>query len=129
MANQERHIVKSPDIDSVTLHLVIPIGAAGAPGTATNSKGFVTSGPLTHGSTGQYTVNLLESWIAILGYNLNCKQASYSSSGAVEAVIVTDAVKSAGTLLIECLTSAGAAVDPANGDILFLTLELQMTAP
>lgn len=129
MANQERHTSKSADLDPVTLHLVVPIGAGGAPGVATRSRGFVTKAPITHGSTGQYTLNLLETWVAILGYKLNCKQATYSATGADHVNLVTDSVKSAGTVLIECLTAAGAPVDPASGDILFLTLELQMTAP
>ena len=128
MANQERHTAKSADIDAVTLHLVIPIGAAGAPGTATNSRGFVAAGPITHGATGVYTVNLLESWVAILGYSLNCKQAAFSSTGVCDVQLTTDSVKSAGTFVVTCYTAAGAPVDPASGDILFVTIELQMTA-
>ena len=129
MANPEAYEQKSADIDSVTLHLVLPIGADGAPGTPTRGREFVPSTPAALGTTGTYTISLREKWVAILGYSLNCQQATYSSSGACEVTLKTDSVNSAATFVVECRTAAGALVTPASGDILFLTVDLQKTKP
>ncbi len=129
MANPVDYEARSADLTTVTLHLVIPIGAAGAVGTATSSHEFLVSGPLVHGGTGVYTVHFRETWYNLLGYSLQCQQASYSASGADHVTLVTNSVRTAGTIVVTALTAAGAPVDPASGDILFLTFDLQETKP
>ena len=130
MANPVSYPAKSGDLTTTTLHLVLPIGAAGAVGTATRSHEFVAAAPATHDATGVYSALLRESWVALLGYHLNCKQATYSASGACEVTLKTDSVSaSTPKVVVEVRTAAGVLVDPASGDILFLTLDLQQTKP
>jgi hypothetical protein len=131
MANPNTYKALSADIDQVDLNVVFTVGASGAIGTVSRSKECNATTPVTHVSTGLYRVNLKEKWVALLNFVANCKQASYSTSGACLGDLKSDgdAVLSAGTATFEFRTIAGVLVDPASGDKVHLTLKLQKTAP
>lgn len=129
MANPNTYDERSADIDAVTLHLVSTIGGSGAVGTVSRSKEFNATTPLTHVSTGLYRLTTREAWAAILNHCGNNQQATYAFTGACDVRLKTFSL-SAGTFDFECRRGdTGALVDPASGDTLRFTLEMQKTQP
>ncbi len=127
MASPNTYETRSADNGAVTLHCVFPVGAAGAVGTVTRSKEFATT-PVTHVSTGLYRLTTREPWVEVLNHIANTQQATYSTSGACLVDFKTYSL-TAGTFDFEFRTIAGVLVDPADGDKVRITLELQLTKP
>jgi len=103
-------------------------GSSGAVGTVSRSVGMAAT-PVTHGSTGVYTLSLAEPWAAgLLRFGYSIKQASYSSSGACHVVLTGDASTNltTPTLTILVTTAAGAAVEPTTNDVIRVDFELQL---
>ena len=74
----------------------------------------------THGATGIYTIVFDGQPYNLINFNQSIQQASYSASGACKAVL-TGFVASTKTATVEIVTEAGAAVEPAAGDVIRLT--------
>lgn len=129
MASPNDKLSTSGDIGTVALHCVFAVGASGAPGTITRQKEFLAgTAAVSHTSTGLYRLTLREGWVALLNHNIKCDQATYSTSGACFTDLKAFSI-TAGTFDVEFRTLAGALVDPASGDTVRVTLELQKTQP
>lgn len=77
------------------------------------------------GGTGIYKFAMREPAVDLLGWNIRTLQASYSASGAVYGDVTTiDVANGAGaSFQVTFRTAAGAAVDLATGDKVFMALE------
>lgn len=112
----------------VRLNLKWTSGASGAVPAALTLYAGVTS--VTHGATGVYTILLDDACVAFEGMDVTIIQAADSASGACTARVTADNTTDPDTrtLVIKTVTAAGAAVEPASGDVICLTLHLQHTA-
>ena len=81
--------------------------------------------------TGVLTITFRDAWERLVNVNGQILQASYSASGACGIKITTNNVETAGTqtLILTFVTAAGAAVNPASGDVVYLTITLQSVVP
>jgi hypothetical protein len=82
--------------------------------------------PVAHGSTGVYTVKLRERPVNAVLLGDEIMQASYSKSGACK-VRVTGKDMAARTVTLLVVDGDGDAVDPASGDVLTLTFDVQIS--
>jgi hypothetical protein len=106
------------------IDLIYTSGASGAvPSPLGNFAFGITS--VTRTGTGLFTIVFDGQASALLNYTLNNHQATYSASGAC-FVQVTGVTLSTRTITIQTVTAAGAAVDPASGDILHMTFQFQL---
>lgn len=116
------------------LTLLWTSGATGAvptgyPGSFTRSTPEVKS--VTRTGTGAFTFALGAAWagpmFAIFPYLL---QATFASSGACEMVLIEDHSNNVTTPEVKVLitNAAGAAADPASGDIIGVTLATQLVS-
>ncbi len=86
---------------------------------------------VTRDGTGLYTIVLPAACKGVFGLIDNIVQASFSTTGAVRAVIIANNLTVTGThsIQIKTVTAADAAVDPASGDVIMLTLLCQWNCP
>jgi len=80
-------------------------------------------------STGLYDFFFKYPFLALLpGWEIQVIQASYSASGAVEGYITVDNVATAGApkVRVTFRTAAGAAVDLASGDQVFVVIPVML---
>lgn len=105
----------------VELYLQYTSGATGAiPTTLLRSSGFGlgSTAAIARTGVGLFTIQFDQIWaLKYLDFNGVFQQAAYSAAGACEVQILTDTVATNGQMTIEVTNAAGAAVDPANGDI------------
>lgn len=104
-------------------------GASGAvPATLDrNGSGEIVS--VVHGATGVYTITLANPWADFLVFTSWVRQASYSASGACFVRITADNTQSSpATFVVLAVTAAGAAVEPASGDVIYINIEMQSNA-
>lgn len=116
-----------------TLALVVPIGAAGAPGTPTIYLGYKTplsaTIPLNRTGAGLYTLSLQEPWALLVWYSIFTVQAVIAAGDGLTGVInATTNLATLGTLTFTMLNNSSAAADPRNGAILQVILGLKNTA-
>lgn len=114
----------------VTLALVVPIGAAGAPGTPTLYYGFKTplssTIPLQRTGAGLYTLSLAENWAMLIWYSILTQQATVAAGDGLTGLVTSTTNLSVnGTLTFTMLNNASAAADPRNGAILQVLLGLK----
>jgi hypothetical protein len=101
--------------DLVRIPLKISIGSSGAP-TVSNGKGLASIG---RNSAGNYTLTLKDNFFLLMG--LNARFLSGASAPAAPSVnIVSESVSSSKQIIIQCRDIAGAAADPASGEIMML---------
>jgi hypothetical protein len=92
-------------------------------------KAGITS--VTRNSAGLFTIVFPAACKGIFGVYGNVVQASYSASGAVSPIIKANNMTVLGThsIQIQTSTAAGAAVDPASGDVIMLVFDCQWSNP
>ncbi len=112
----------------VPLNLVFTSGASGAvPTTLTRSNGFST---VTRSGTGTYDVVLREVWQASIQAVGTVVQSTWAAAGAAVVNITADTIATDGKFSFNtCKVTDGTAVDMSSGDILRLSLDLQMIRP
>lgn len=111
----------------VNIDLTMVLGTAGAvPATFTIGDGILN---VVSGGSGVYTVTFQDGYQACLNIIENIIQASYSASGAVYFTWTTDSSSSTTpTVVLTARTAAGAAVQPATGDKIYLTFRMKRTS-
>ena len=97
----------------------LPIGATGAPGTTTGLPGFT----FTRSTNGTYTVVCPSGVDAVI-----FPFVRLSAALTVIDCVVTAQSATAGTFTVKSLNAAGAATDPASGDILGFFIMAKATA-
>ena len=117
---------RSAEIGAVKdLFVKFTSGASGAVPAALGILGGITS--VTRTGTGAYTVQFNQSYYQVVQFCGNVAQATYSSSGACDVRQISDANEAAnGTVKFLTVTAAGAAVDMSSGDVLHMTLTVQV---
>lgn len=120
----------------ITLYGKTSFGAAGAPtiirGTNFESQGIAT---FVRNSTGDFTITLQDNWVAYVGATFTWDESSNSGTAPLAPIVFVKArtVTTVGGGTIEIVTgayTAGAATDPANGEILVYSITLKnCTAP
>lgn len=111
-----------------TLALNIPIGATGAPGTATLANNFGAV-PLTRTGAGLYTCTLKETWANLIWYSILTVQGTIAAGDGLTGVVTSTAsLGTAGTFTFTMLNNSSAAADPRNGAILQLLVGLKNNA-
>jgi hypothetical protein len=134
MANQKLFYEMGLNYSSgATMALIVPIGAAGAPGTPTLYAGFKTplsaTIPLNRTGAGLYTLSLNEPWALLIWYSILTIQATVAAGDGLTGIVTSTAnLASAGTLTFTMLNNASAAADPRNGAILQVLLGLKNNA-
>jgi hypothetical protein len=105
------------------IDVVAVLGTSGAaPTTLTKGAGVASfTGPT---GTGVYTLTLSQVYAAgLLAFpRMGTLQASYSTSGACDIILTSNAIATTGVLTFTTVTAAGAAVTPATGDTLYISL-------
>lgn len=98
-------------------------GASGAvPTFPLSMSNGITS--VAHSGTGVITVVVANNFFQLANVTGGVQQASYSSSGACRLRVTSNA-PTTGTIVLTSETAAGAAVDTADGDIVFIDIEVQ----
>lgn len=116
----------------VDLFAQVTIGASGAPTLVSGSYDGILS--FARNSAGNYTLTLENRYVKLLGLKADVLLASGDPAIGYGAVIRSESVASAKTIVIEFLgpTGAGdttpAATDPASGVKLFLQVTLSATS-
>ena len=118
MANRNFNRAQNLEKEIKSLFAEIAIGPAGAP-TLTRGTGIAS---VTRASTGLYTVVLQDQYNRLMFVG-----ATFLASGAesISAQLVSSSVTTAAKSLVFRTVSTGVATDPANGDTLFLRLDLK----
>lgn len=111
----------SPEKSKCVLFAKVAIGATGAPTlNAAQSKGIAS---IVRNSAGNYTITLKDVW-----NKLYMVQSATVFAGGLPANasmgIASESVASAKTIVIQCRAPAGTAVDPDNGALLLLEIQL-----
>lgn len=104
-----------------SLYCEAAIGAAGAPTiNKSNSKGITS---IARNAAGKYTITLADTFVKFLDLNASFVVAS-GIPAAPSYGIVSAGVGTAGapTIVVQFLNPAGAATDPASGELLKLSI-------
>lgn len=118
MANRNFNNVQSLERGNVSVYLGVDIGAAGAP-TAKKLHGVVS---ITRTGAGIYDIVMADAYTEFLGANIVLVGVAADFSYQFTAMDVANKTM---TLVTK---TAGVAADPANGDELFIKLELKNTS-
>lgn len=107
----------------VTLRAQVNIGASGAPTIASGTGMAIKS--ITRTGVGRYSILLDASYSALLGVTASIESGT-SAPAAPSLNIVSQAVSTlaAPIVVIQMRDIAGAAADPASGEIIHLAVEL-----
>lgn len=111
----------------VVLRARVSIGASGAPTIASGTGMGITS--ITRNSAGDYSILLSQAFYALL--DVRCAINSGASAPAAPFMnIESNAVSTAAapTLRLQFRDLAGAAADPASGEVLHLSIELDRSS-
>lgn len=111
----------------VVLRAQVAIGASGAPTIASNTGMGIQS--ITRNSAGDYSVLLSQAFFQLL--DARCAINSGSSAPAAPLMNIesnTVSTASAPTLRLQFRDLTGAAADPASGEILHLSIELNRSS-
>lgn len=126
MANPATYAKAATDNGAVTASCTVTAGGSGNIASVQRSREMALV-PVTHESTGNYTLHLKEVWVHLLGAYGLVLQATFSAAGAYEVAIqAPTAVKD---IQFKVCTAAGVPIDLVTGDVLKLVLELQKTDP
>lgn len=107
------------------IDLQFTAGASGAVPTTFIKDAGITSVTKTGATTGIYVVTLSQVYLAgLLSFPvIGIKQATYSATtGACFALLTTNAVATTGAITVTFVNAAGAAVDLAEGDIVYFSV-------
>ncbi len=115
------HRVVSNTLREITSRMVVTLSTSGAvPTSFTVADGIIS---LSSAGSGVYTATLGRGAPYLVSFTCDTLQASYSASGACYSNLTTDNVAAATpTVVFTTRTAAGAAVQPATGDKLFITI-------
>ena len=104
----------------------VAIGGTGAPTiNGVKSKGIAS---VARNSAGNYTITLNDIYVDMFKCGVNFMFATYPAVANV--YIVSQAVATSKTIVIQCMDYAGAAVDPASGAEMQIEIVLKTsTAP
>jgi hypothetical protein len=132
MPSARSYELKSQNYGVQTAHFVFTAGASGAlPALSAYSEKWAdlkSTTTKTAASTGLYDFFLNSVWLGIAGgWSIGVIQASYSASGACYGDITVDNVSTAAApkFRVTFRTAAGAAVDLASGDKVFVSVPLK----
>ena len=126
MANPATYKKDAADNGAVTVTCTVTAGASGNIASVQRSRECAAT-PITHESTGNYTLHLREQWVHFLGGYGLVLQATFSASGAYEVAIQPPTAPK--DIPIKVCTAAGVPIDLQTGDILKLVVEMQKTDP
>lgn len=104
-------------------------GATGAVASidSTHRYGVPGATPIVRNSAGNYTITMAGTPAGVINVWGQNKQASYSGTAGAKNL---DFVSSSGnTITVQFTNAAGTATDPASGDVLTVTFELQTYVP
>lgn len=106
--------------DLVRMPIKVSIGSSGAP-TLSQAKGISS---IVRNSAGNYTITLKDNFNLLMA--LHARFISGSSAPAAPGVnIVSESVSSSKQVIIQCRDLAGAAADPASGEVMLLELVMR----
>ena len=103
------------------LYAEFAIGAAGAVGTVTRSKGLTVTTPIVRNSAGTYQFNLNQGWQALMAMTANFVMASYSAntSGLVGFVVSRTLTGATPNIIVQFVNLAtGSPADAVNPSVL-----------
>jgi hypothetical protein len=116
--NQFRYQLENAMVD---LFVRVSIGAAGAPTLSTTYAKGVAS--ISRSAAGRYVITLQDKYNNLMG--IECSFLIAGIPAAPIASIFADNVAASGALTIQCADAAGAAADPANGEVMLLKISLK----
>lgn len=104
--------------DMVEMYLKVSFAAAGAP-TIVNGKGIQS---IVRNSAGNYTILLVKNYNLLL--DADHMQISSAAPAATEMRVISEQVNnvSSPSLIVQFSTAAGAATDPASGEVAMIRL-------
>lgn len=106
----------------VSLYAQVAIGATGAPTlSAANSKGIAS---IARNSAGKYTITLQDNYYSFLCVNASVLLASGLAACVSQPCVVSQAVQTTKTVVVQFVDFAGAAVEVDNGAVLYLEIKL-----
>lgn len=106
----------------VSLYAQVAIGATGAPTlSAANSKGIAS---VARNSAGKYTITLQDNYYSFLCVNASVLLASGLAACVSQPCVVSQAVQTTKTVVVQFVDFAGAAVEVDNGAVLYLEIKL-----
>lgn len=106
----------------VDLYAKVTIGAAGAPTLVVGASKGVAS--VAKNAAGKYTLTLSDQYYGFLG--IDVKVLNATSPAAPINYVVSQAVTSATpTVVVQFLSDASVATDPANGEALYFQIKLK----
>ena len=117
MANRKFEKVQAIEKEIKHLYAEIAIGASGAP-TLTRGTGIAS---ISRTSAGLYVLTLQDKYSRLMLFHGTVKAASAED---LKVQLVSETVSSNKTVTFRCVAVA-TATDPANGDSLFIKLELK----
>ena len=116
--------VQSAERNVVTLYAALTVGASGAVSSEVGQLSFVKEA-----TAGQYSVTSDKSFYRILALSSKSVHSSISTVCAVHILETATSLQSDfradKTFKIQCVDYAGAAVNPASGEVLLLELVCQ----
>lgn len=132
MASARSYEIKSQNYGVQAAHFAFTATTGGAlPALSTYSERWAdlkSTTTKTAATTGLYDFFLNSVWLGIAGgWTIRVIQASYSASGACYGDVTVDNVATAAApkVRVTFRTAAGAAVDLADGDKVFVTIPLK----
>jgi hypothetical protein len=123
MANRNFFRKQSMEREVKELHAEVSIGASGAP-TLTRRLGIAS---VVRNSAGNYTITLEDKYNALLALHV-MKQLAAGAPSSVDAVIRSEDVDGAKTIVLEFLDTAGAPVEVDSGTVLKVKMDLKNTS-
>lgn len=133
MANPVEYEEHSADLDVVTLHVKWTAGSSGAVGAIATQREFIAgSGAVVkQTAAGTYRLFLKETWFRLLNGRAGVIQGTFDATHGFIGVISNDTSGSTSSpfVEIELRQISGAVANPASGDVISVTLEMQKTKP
>jgi len=105
--------------DVVDLMAKISIGAAGAP-TISEAKGVLS---VVRNSAGNYSINLVDNFNMLLNADANVISVAAPAAPLMNVASEQVSSSTAPRIVLQCRDAAGAATDPASGEVLLVLIE------
>lgn len=119
-------LVGSTESKIYRLYFEFAIGATGAVGTITRNRGISS---IVRNSAGDYTLNLKDSWNALVGYNFDVIVSGPAATDGTWSLLKARTLGATSTPSVEfvCFTNNGTqtAADPKSGSIISGWLDVQ----
>lgn len=133
MANPSTHEEHSADLDVVTLHIAWTAGSTGAVGAIAWQREFIagTGAVVKQTAAGTYRLFLRETWYKLMNWTVNVLQGTFDATHGFIGVVSNDTSGTTSNpfVEIELRQISGAVANPASGDVIKVTLEMQKTKP